>query len=72
MSGSHGVSPVRARAVWRTVRTVGWSFLGVRKSSEFQEDMEQVSPFHVIAVGIVGVVIFVIGLIVLVNWVVAK
>jgi hypothetical protein len=34
--------------------------------------MEQVSPFHVIAVGIVGVVIFVIGLIVLVNWVVAK
>jgi hypothetical protein len=34
--------------------------------------MAKVSPFHVIAVGIAGAFIFVVGLIVLVNWVVAK
>ncbi|WP_296447841.1 DUF2970 domain-containing protein [Rhodoferax sp. UBA5149] len=57
---------------WRSIRMVGWSFFGIRKSSESQEDMAQVSPFHIIVVGIAGAVIFVVGLIVLVNWVVAK
>jgi hypothetical protein len=57
---------------WRTVRTVAWSFLGVRKNSGFQEDLARVKPFHVIAVGLVGALIFVASLIALVNWVVAK
>ena len=56
----------------RSVKMVSWSFLGIRKSSEFQEDMAKVNPFHIIVVGIAGAVIFVVGLIVLVNWVVAK
>jgi hypothetical protein len=34
--------------------------------------MARVNPFHIIVVGIAGAVIFVIGLIALVNWVVAK
>ena len=51
---------------------VSWSFLGIRKNSEFQEDLAKVNPFHIIVVGIAGAVIFVVGLIVLVNWVVAK
>ncbi|MEO7391692.1 MAG: DUF2970 domain-containing protein [Ramlibacter sp.] len=53
-----------------TIRAVGWSFVGIRKNSEFQEDRGQVKPFHVIAVALAGVALFVIGLIVLVNWVV--
>ena len=57
---------------WRGVKMVAWSFLGIRKGSESQEDMARVNPFHIIAVGIGVAVIFVIGLIVLVNWVVAK
>jgi hypothetical protein len=57
---------------WRSIKMVGWSFFGIRKSSESQEDMARVNPFHIIVVGIAGVVIFVIGLIVLVNWVVSK
>jgi hypothetical protein len=57
---------------WRTVRAVAWSFLGVRKNSGFQEDLARVKPFHVIAVGLVGALIFVASLIALVNWVVAK
>ncbi len=31
---------------------VAWSFLGIRKNSEFKKDLAQVNPFHVIAVGI--------------------
>lgn len=57
---------------WRSIRMVAWSFLGIRKGSEFKEDMARVNPFHIIVVGIVAAVIFVLGLIVLVNWVVAK
>ncbi len=59
-------------SVWRSVKMVGWSFFGIRKSSESQEDMARVNLFHIIAVGIAGALVFVLGLIVLVNWVVAK
>ena len=59
-------------SIWRTIRMVGWSFFGIRKSSESQEDMARVNPLHIIAVGIVGAVIFVVGLIVLVNWVATR
>jgi hypothetical protein len=57
---------------WRSIRVVGWSFFGIRKGSESQQDTARVNPFHIIVVGIAGAVIFVVGLIVLVNWVVAK
>lgn len=57
---------------WRSIRVVGWSFFGIRKNSESQEDTARVNPFHIIVVGIAGAVIFVVALIVLVNWVVAK
>lgn len=56
----------------RTIKAVAWSFVGIRKNSEFQEDLGKVNPFHVIAVGITGALVFVVGLIFLVNWVVAK
>lgn len=57
---------------WRSVKLVSWSFLGIRKNSEYQEDLARVNPLHVIVVGIVGVMVLIIGLILLVNWVVAK
>lgn len=59
-------------SIGHSVKMVAWSFLGIRRNSGFQDDMAKVSPFHVIAVGIAGAFIFVVGLIVLVNWVVAK
>ncbi len=57
---------------WRSIRVVSWSFFGIRKGSESQQDTASVNPFHIIVAGIAGAVFFVIGLIVLVNWVVAK
>lgn len=54
----------------RTVRAVAWSFIGIRKNSEYKEDLARVSPFQVIAVALAGVAIFVGSLVLLVNWVV--
>jgi hypothetical protein len=55
---------------WRTVRTVLWSFIGIRKKSEYEQDLGRANPFHIIAVALVIVALFVGGLIALVNWVV--
>ena len=54
----------------QTVKAVASAFIGIRKSSDSQQDMARVNPFHIIAVALVGVALFVAGLIALVNWVV--
>ncbi|MEY4712529.1 MAG: hypothetical protein RIS88_1979, partial [Pseudomonadota bacterium] len=54
----------------RSIKMVGWSFLGIRKNSEYQQDLGSVSPFHIIVVALVGVALFVGGLIALVHWIV--
>lgn len=58
-------------SVWPAIKAVAWSFLGVRKNSEFQADIGRLSPYAIIAVGVVGAVLFVLTLIALVNWMVA-
>lgn len=62
----------RQHALLRTVRAVLWSFVGLRKESEYQQDLEKLNPFHIIGVGICAGLLFVLGLIALVNWVVAQ
>ncbi len=59
-------------SIFRTVQAVLWSFIGIRKNSDGQEDMAILNPFHVIVVGLCLALIFVLGLIALVNWVVAQ
>jgi len=54
------------------MRIVAWSFLGIRKNSESHEDISRVKPAHIIGAGIAGAAILVLGLILLVNWIVAK
>ena len=58
--------------VLRTIQAVLWSFLGVRKNAEYQKDTERLNPFLLIAVGLVVALIFVLGLMALVNWVVVQ
>lgn len=60
-----------AASFWRSVRTVAWGFLGIRKKSGYQDDLAHVNPFHVILVGIVGALLFVLALVGIVKWVVA-
>ena len=57
-------------SILHTARAVAWAFLGVRKRSGYEEDLGKLSPFHVIAVALVAVALFVGGLIALVHWIV--
>ena len=57
-------------SILQTVKAVGWAFLGIRKRSGYENDLAKLNPFHIIAVALVGVVLFVGGLVALVNWVV--
>jgi amino acid transporter len=59
-------------SVLHTIKAVAWSFIGIRKNSEYQEDLRKLNPFHIIAVALVGVALFVGALVLLVHWVVAK
>lgn len=56
----------------RSLKAVAWSFLGIRKSSEYQQDLATVNPLHIVLVALGGVLIFVVSLMLFVNWVVAK
>ena len=59
-------------AVLQTIQAVLWSFLGIRKNAEYQKDTERLNPFILIAVGLVVALMFVLGLMALVNWVVVQ
>jgi hypothetical protein len=56
----------------RTFQAVAWSFFGVRKRAEYEKDLAQLNPLHVIVAGLVAAALFVLGLIVLVRWVVGS
>lgn len=56
----------------RSVKLVAWSFLGIRSSSGYREDLSKVNPMHVVLVGLIGALLLVVGLIGLVKWVVGS
>ncbi|MGV0984611.1 MAG: DUF2970 domain-containing protein [Limnohabitans sp.] len=62
----------RKGSLLRTVQAVLWSFIGVRKNADYQKDIEKLNPFHILGVGIAAALLFVLGLIALVNWVVVQ
>jgi len=54
----------------RLLRTVFWSFFGVRRRSDDQADLAGITPMQVIIAGIVGAAIFVGTLILLARFIV--
>ena len=54
-----------------TVKAVLWGFLGVRRNADYQNDIAKLNPIHIIVVGVLMALLFVVALILLVNWVVA-
>ena len=60
----------RKTPLLRTIKAVLWSFIGLRSRAEFNKDLAQLNPIHLIAVGLVLAIVFVLGLAALVNWVV--
>ncbi len=56
----------------QTVRAVAWSFFGIRKGSEYERDVGELNPVHVVIAGVLGAGLFVLALVVLVSWVLAS
>jgi hypothetical protein len=56
----------------QTMRAVAWSFFGVRRSSDYAQDVAKLNPVHVIIAGIIGAALFVAALVLLVKWVVGS
>ena len=52
-----------------TVKAVLWGFLGVRRNADYQNDIAKLNPLHLMAVGVGMAFLFVLALILLVNWV---
>ncbi len=65
-----GVPP--QKSIWRTVKAVAWSFVGLRARGDYEEDVKNLNPIHIIVAGLVGVFVFVAALVLLVNWMVAR
>ncbi|MDM7948548.1 DUF2970 domain-containing protein [Hydrogenophaga sp.] len=61
---------LRKGSIVGTVKAVLWGFLGVRRQADYQKDIASLNPIHIIVVGVVMALLFVGGLIALVNWVV--
>jgi hypothetical protein len=60
----------RKPALFATFKAVLWAFLGVRRRSDYEKDVQRLNPLHLMAMGVVLALMFVGGLILLVNWVV--
>ncbi|KQV94471.1 DUF2970 domain-containing protein [Rhizobacter sp. Root1221] len=62
----------RKMSFWQTLRAVAWSFFGVRKSADYEKDVNQLNPVHLIIAGLIGAAVFVTVLVLLVRWVISS
>ena len=54
----------------QAVKAVAWSFVGLRKGAGYQDDAQKLNPVHVIIAGVLGALLFVLSIVLLVQWVV--
>ncbi|MDR5853467.1 DUF2970 domain-containing protein [Caballeronia sp. LZ062] len=54
----------------RLVKAVFWSFFGVRRRADLENDAAQLNPLHLIAAGVIGAALFIVVLLVIVRAVV--
>ena len=71
VSSADGQKPGGRPSILRAIKMVAWSFLGIRKSSEYRDDLRGVSPLHVILVGLVLALLFIGALLLIVRSVVS-
>lgn len=60
----------RSGSFGQTMKAVAWSFFGVRKSSDYDQDVRKINPVHVLIAGVLSAVVFVVVLVLLVQWVI--
>lgn len=62
----------RKASFMATVKAVLWSFFGVRKKRDYEKDAAELNPVHVLIAGVIGAVLFILLLLTIVHFVVAK
>lgn len=73
MSGGDLREAVQRKASFaQTMRAVAWSFFGVRKSKDYESDVKQLNPVHLVIAGVIGAAVFIAVLLGIVNWVLAS
>lgn len=60
----------KERSFMSTMVAVAWSFIGLRRKKDFDEDVGGLNPFYVIIAGLIGTAIFIGTLLAVVNAVV--
>ena len=58
--------------MWDTIKAVLWGLLGIRSNKGYENDQQKLRMPHVIAVGVVCVLVFVVGLIFFVRMLTAR
>jgi len=56
----------------QTMKAVAWSFFGVRKGADYEKDVDQLNPVHVVIAGVIAALLLIFALLLLVNWVLAS
>ena len=72
MSGELKQALQRKGSFAQTMKAVAWSFFGVRKGSDYEKDLSQLNPVHVVIAGVIGALLLIAVLLAVVNWVLAS
>ena len=56
----------------QTVKAVAWSFFGVRKGADYERDLSELNPVHLVIAGVLGAVALIVVLLLIVNGVLAS
>jgi hypothetical protein len=55
-----------------TLKAVVWSFLGVRRGADYEKDLNQLNPVHLVIAGLLVAALFIGSLVLLVKWVIGS
>jgi hypothetical protein len=72
MSGELKQAVRRKGSFVQTMKAVAWSFFGVRKGADYEKDLDQLNPVHLVIAGAIGALLLIVALLLLVNWVLAS
>lgn len=62
----------RRGSFFQTVKAIAWAFFGVRRGADYDKDVAQLNPVHVIIAGVIGAILFVLMLVLVVQWVIGS
>lgn len=61
----------QTRSFMSTMAAIAWSFVGLRRRSDFEQDIGRMNPFYVLIAALIGVAIFIGILLVAVRYAVS-